>query len=72
MRKIPYNEKRRNKCEYCAVYRDGSCKWQKCHYEHPKIYKGIRNQYIARQMVEENCLKCDKFMKGKPKRDKFN
>lgn len=31
-------------------------------YKHPKIYKGIRNQDIARQMVEENCLKCDKFM----------
>jgi hypothetical protein len=33
MRKIPYNEKKRNKCEYCTEFRDGSCKWQECHYE---------------------------------------
>ncbi len=31
-------------------------------YKHPKKYKGIRNQDIARQMVEENCLKCENFM----------
>lgn len=31
-------------------------------YEHPKEYKGIRNQDRARLMVEENCLKCSEFM----------
>lgn len=31
-------------------------------YEHPKKYKGIRNQDRARLMVEENCLNCSEFM----------
>jgi len=31
-------------------------------YIHPKKYDCIRNQNIARLIVEENCLKCDKFM----------
>ena len=30
-------------------------------YIHPKEYKGIRNQDRARQMVEDNCLKCSEF-----------
>ena len=31
-------------------------------YKHPKSYNGIKNQDIARLMVEENCLKCSEFM----------
>ena len=31
-------------------------------YKHPTKYKGVRNQDIARLIVEENCLKCSEFM----------
>ena len=30
-------------------------------YKHPKEYKGVRNQDMARLYVEENCLKCSEF-----------
>ena len=30
-------------------------------YKHPEKYEGIRNQSIAKVMVNENCLKCEKF-----------
>lgn len=32
MRKVPYDTKRRHKCEYCTDFHDGCCKWSKCHY----------------------------------------
>lgn len=52
MRKIPYNEKRRNKCEYCTVYKDGSCKWQKCLYEpEPREYRGYPMQAVFARVV---------------------
>ena len=31
-------------------------------YIHPLKYQGIRNQNIARLIVEENCLRCSEFM----------
>jgi len=52
MRKVPYDEKRRNKYEYCTVYRDGSCKWKKCHYElEPREYRGYPMQAVFARVV---------------------